>query len=200
VGWQLDAADLPGAAAPAVRSGDALPEVAALGTLFVLGDCDALYQSDGTQWTGVERTRAAGQWTVTLEPASPGNPVGLVARAARSESGPDWRLSVLQLGDGQARFGWRTADGARTAGRAFSFSPDVAHTFDVLADPNVDEVRIVRDGVVLLGASGAPAADAGGLQWGRNALVDDDSDRFEGRLTIEPDPSPELCRRVQPAR
>jgi hypothetical protein len=61
----------PGGSHMPVRRGDALPRQAApAGTLFVVGDCVAVFWSDGADWHPVERTQASGLFPMDITPAT----------------------------------------------------------------------------------------------------------------------------------
>ena len=188
VGWQLDAAGLPGAADPPVLSGDVLPDPAPLGTLFVLGDCRALYQSTGTGWGAVERTRAGGAWTVTVDPDP-----------ARAGTDPvltigDWRIGLRRLPDRRARFTVTDPDGTTSTGRPFTLTPGQRRTFVLAVDPTVGELSVTGDGAPLLGAAYTGSGGRGRVgAWDAG---------FPDRLHVEalPAPDPDLCRRVQRRR
>ena len=189
VGWQLDAARLPGARQPAILTGDTLPEPGAVGSLFVLGDCTALYQSDGKQWTGVERTRAGGQWFVdiTSEPADSG-------RDPIMRFGDGWLLTLRRLPDDVGQFVTVRPDGSQLYGRPFTLHPGRTETYDVLFDAEVGELHVIRAGAPLHGDEFTGTTDA------RVALGTDDIG-FPIRSTVQarPTPAPDLCRRVQRA-
>src|SRR5262249_11631248 len=74
VRFQYDFADsLTGGTSTNVRVGRRLPAPLPEGTVFVLGNCDAVYWSDGSTWHPIERTRAAGRGPPrgTLPPPPP---------------------------------------------------------------------------------------------------------------------------------
>jgi hypothetical protein len=49
-----------------VRSGAELPDPGPAGSVFVVGDCDGLYWSDGEDWFGLERTDATGAYPLRV--------------------------------------------------------------------------------------------------------------------------------------
>ena len=95
---------LPGGSGFDVERGDSLPEkAAAVGTLFVLGDCAGVYWSDGRSWLPIEQTHASGRYPirVTLHDAPPGT------RETVLRAGPPDQEDVLaleHLRDGEVRF------------------------------------------------------------------------------------------------
>jgi hypothetical protein len=89
---------LPGGSGFDVERGDALPRKAAgVGTLFVLGDCEGVYWSDGRNWLPIEQTHATGRYPirVTLRVAAPGT------RETVLRAGPPGEEDVLALEHGR---------------------------------------------------------------------------------------------------
>lgn len=70
----FDESVVPGGSRFDVREGTELPDPTAAGSVFVVGDCDGLYWSDGEDWFGLERTNATGGYPlrVTLPDRPPG--------------------------------------------------------------------------------------------------------------------------------
>ena len=82
---------LPGGPGFDVERGDALPrKAAAVGTLFVLGDCEGVYWSDGRNWLPIEQTHATGRYPSgspsTLRRPAPARPCCAPGRRARRTS------------------------------------------------------------------------------------------------------------------
>jgi hypothetical protein len=147
VSWQTDVADLLGVGYPTVRQGDALPAPGPRNTLFVLGDCDGLYVSKGESWQGVERTHATGQYFFDIAFAD--RPSGTVESILRVDNGgenPDL-VTVHHLGNGRGYLQF----GSNDRGPDFDLHPGLHARYDVLVDPNIDDMHVIRDGAVLLG-------------------------------------------------
>jgi hypothetical protein len=83
--------DAPGGSYMSVRRGDTLPRALPGGTLFVLGDCDAVYWSDGKDLRIIEQAQTAAR-----DPSVPTNP-DQPARPVRSDS-PSAFCSLLTGG------------------------------------------------------------------------------------------------------
>jgi len=185
VGWQLDVAEALGVGRPAVQRVDALGPVGARDSLAVLGDCDALYVSDGRAWRAVERTGDAGHFrlAVRFPAAEPGarEPLLVVGE------GPDrWTIAVHSRADGKAIL---EIPGQAAQGTEFTATPGSTATLDVVMDPALDELRVLRDGRVLLGAG----YEGDGTTVTIGADPDDPTARFRGRIRSLP-VRPDLCR------
>jgi len=67
IGFQHDVDEIvPGGSRFDVRTGDELPDPGPAGNMFVVGECDGLYWSDGQDWFGVERTDATGAYPLRV--------------------------------------------------------------------------------------------------------------------------------------
>ncbi|HUF83850.1 MAG TPA: hypothetical protein VMQ81_04570 [Acidimicrobiia bacterium] len=68
IGFQQDFDEtvVPGDSRFDVRSGNELPDAGPAGSVFVVGDCDGLYWSDGDKWFGLERTNATGGYPLRI--------------------------------------------------------------------------------------------------------------------------------------
>jgi hypothetical protein len=93
----------PGGSAMTVRSGSTLPKPLAAGTLFVLGNCDGVYWSDGTAWHAIERTQASGRYPLDL--TVPTRPTGtrVPILEAGAPDAPD-RVALEYLPGDRVRF------------------------------------------------------------------------------------------------
>ncbi|MGQ0805129.1 MAG: hypothetical protein ACT4PI_14865 [Actinomycetota bacterium] len=104
IGFQQDVDEaVPGGSRFDVRAGDELPDAGPTGSVFVVGDCDGLYWSDGEDWFGVERTNATGGYPLSV--TFPDRPVGtretlLVAGTPEKMD----RIGVEYLGDDRVVF------------------------------------------------------------------------------------------------
>lgn len=88
VGLQLDVYEhLAGGAPSNVEHGDRLPRPSDPGSLFVVGDCDALYLSIGESWSAVEQSPATGRtlYRVKFPRGKRGTRVPLVATGGQGQ-------------------------------------------------------------------------------------------------------------------
>lgn len=200
VGFQRDVGDALGSDPMTIDRGRALPRDGGQpGTLFVLGDCDALYLSDGleanafktSEWNGVERTSAAGHYVARV--TFPPRPVG--TRVPIFTSGPRGATNVLFA---EYRAGSSILFEYREPGSGFrhrylpvTIDFDREYTLDVVADPHVDLLTVRLDDVVVLDAS--YRYDGDDLHLGRSNGVAGVARRFPGSFTREPTDAT-LCR------
>ncbi len=147
VRFQYDLADsLTGGTHTNVRTGRRLPDPLPEGTVFVLGDCDAVYWSDGDAWHAVERTRQAGRYP--LEVTFPDRPPGtretlLIA----GEPGAQDRLGVEYLRDRRVRF-WFTSPqlDRELVGPSHATRPGQPVRLDVTHDTALGKLDVELDG------------------------------------------------------
>ena len=108
---QVDSALL-GSHPPPVSTGSSLPPVAAPGSLAIVGSCAGLYQSDGTQWYGVEVGAKGGGigLEITFAPGRPGSREPVVQVGTRSGGDVlDIQYMSVQNTSGQmVRFSYRS--------------------------------------------------------------------------------------------
>lgn len=188
VAWQWDVADALGVGHPGVRRVDRLGPVGPRDSLAVLGDCDAVYGSDGNEWRAVERTAAAGHFRLGVR--FPETERGTRQPLVVVGDGPDrWTIEVQSLGAGRAVL---AIPGRPAQGTAFSFTPGSESVLDVVMDPQLGELRVVRNGRVLLGA-GYENTVTGPTPVTFGADPGDPAARFEGRIRDLP-VQPTFCR------
>jgi len=173
------------------------PEPALADTLFVVGDCDGLYWSDGETWFGVERTAATGEYPlrVTFPDRRPGTRETLLTVGTGNEVE---RVIVEYRNDDQVVFGLVSAfeDGRTFRSEPVDIEPDRSHALDVVVDSDAGRFDVALDGEPVDGftvpISPGPVAVAG------TDSATDDTD-FSG--TLEHFPSrPTLCRELVAAR
>ena len=142
---------LGGRAGYEVQSGHTLPPAAEAGHLFILGNCDALYWSNGSEWFQLEGTPRAGRFR--LKVTFPDAPVG--TRQPLLVSGIPGNGSYLAVH--YDRGGFVTFDYFfDSPGQPWSISspyhvqPGKAYVIDAVIDPHNKEVILTVDNVQLL--------------------------------------------------
>jgi hypothetical protein len=127
-----------------VRRGDDPGPAGPEGSLFVVGDCDGLYRSDGELWAPVERTPGAGhvRLRATLSPrAGSGEAVPVLAAPGLPAGVP---LVLRRLDGGRARFEATDRRGLHLDGEPFELDGQ-AHVVDLVVDPRSTEVIVTLD-------------------------------------------------------
>lgn len=179
-----------------VTRGSHLPARGDAGQLFVVGDCDGVYVSDGatvdelshTNWKPVARTPAVGAYDVDLTfpdaPAGTQDPL-LVSGTADHPN----VLAVEYLGDDHVRFVYRGA-GIEGAGPAVHVTPGKTYRARLALDPETD-FSTVRLGDRTVWSGVYTADDIARL--GVNHLDGSTRARFGGTISQRP-VSKALCR------
>jgi hypothetical protein len=106
--------------------------------------------SKGDSWQGVERTPASGQYVLDITFAD--RPAGTVEPILGVDDGGQTTdlITVHHLGNGR---GFLELGPTEDRGPAFDLRPGSSARYDVLLDPNLHDMHVIRDGVVLLGSS-----------------------------------------------
>jgi hypothetical protein len=135
-----------------VLRGTRLPDPLAEGTVFVLGDCDAVYWSGGDAWYPIERTRAAGRYP--LDVTFRDRPTG--TRETLLTAGPPGaqdRLGVEYLRGRRVRF-WFTSPRLdnELVGGIHKIRPGHATRLDINYDTALGKLDVALDGDDVLGA------------------------------------------------
>jgi hypothetical protein len=187
--------DVPGGAPPdVVHGGDRLPrDIPETGTLYVVGDCDALYFSVGYGWRALERTPATGSHLLRVRFAEPATPAWQPLVTSGTPGAATW-VAARVLPDGRVRFGYR----AQGTDDVWHESPpqdvgrDRTATVGVVLDTRTGGVEVTLDGRPVLGLTTLvrPADDA---TVGRNDLGGPVAATFAGTVE-EPAVPPTLCR------
>jgi hypothetical protein len=142
-----------GGAAPAViRSDDGqLPLGARRGTIVIVGDCDALYRTDGYGWGPLER-RIGGPYAYRLT-----GTIGFADQVILSN--PEWALHASKTNEGVV-FRWDYGNGSSEVSAPVKVDIGPS-TFDVVFDPLPLGVgRVVLNGTSVIGAPVSNSADS----------------------------------------
>jgi len=177
IGFQQDVAQLLGRGELRVERGDELPNgTARPGTLFIVGDCDALYLADGLPTNAVKRSswtpiELSGDRRALADVTFGELPVGSVAPIARVG---DRVVTVRRLDGDHVVFGFGPSVGGVVEDRPVRIEPGRSSRLDVRADDRVEEVSVTFDDArvlaafstdpvsgVQIGGSLASSADAG---------------------------------------
>jgi hypothetical protein len=201
-GFQQDVAGALGSDGLSVERGSELPNgIGRPGRLFVVGDCDGLYISDGmelngvktTPWNAVERTAAAGHFR--LHAAFPSLPVG--TRVPLFTTGTAEKPNILfaeYAPDDEILFEYDAADPAfRGRYVPFPVEPDRPYTIDIAADSHTGSLTVMLDDVGVLDTLYAYRGDD--FLIGRNPHVPTVERRFPGPLERVPTRAP-LCNEL----
>jgi hypothetical protein len=155
VGFQHDVADALGAGDLTVERGEALPDGTGHGgTLFVVGDCDGLYLSDGLGTNEVKRS----PWI----PVELGPDRHVMADVRFDRQAPGTVVPIASIGDDSvvARwvdgdhvvFGYRPADGASVEDVPVRIEPGRRYGLDLTVDDRVEELSMRLDDARVLSA------------------------------------------------
>ena len=138
---------LPGGSRLRVHRGAELPaDAARAGTVFVVGDCDAVYWSDGVSWYPIERTAASGLYPLRL--TFPDRPAGTreTLLLAGPPEEPD-QLEVEYLGDGAMRILLTSPKLDQVVeGEPFTVTPGQPVDVDIIYDTRAGGVGVTVDG------------------------------------------------------
>jgi hypothetical protein len=143
VALQYDVHDaLGGSQPPYVSRVAALGSAGPDGEVAIVGDCDALYRSDGERWSLLE-SRPGGALRAVVEGGRPGRVVG----------GDGWRIDLVDEG-GVRRFVYvgTNADGEAVTIAGQPLAGNGAVRADIAADPAVPTVIVRVDGTLALEA------------------------------------------------
>jgi hypothetical protein len=195
---QHDVADVVGHGAPVVMTGASLPtSPVPAGTLFALGDCVALYRSDGlpvstlkpTQWNPVEGSGSAGWFDV--DATFPDRPAG-TQMPILTLGQPGDRVVAVYLRGGRVRFDHVSADGSTQPGRLVSSVADRTHRLRILADWRIHRLTVQLDDRVVLEDFIAPTP---GVPVLAPTSTDGAAASFPGSMLAHEVTAP-LCRRL----
>lgn len=183
-----------------VQQGGTLPPTGPADQLFVLGECAALYVSDGipsnavrpTPWNPVERSAAAGRHVldVTLPAGTPGRRTPVFTSSGTEG---DAVLMVEYLTPTSVRFEY---SGAGLPGRSapLAISPGRTERWVVAADPHLGTLNVSIGGVVEFETYYEHPEP---ILLGVDVLGRDDlDDRFAGTFEERPGTDMALCHRL----
>ena len=183
-----------------VGSGSPLPDgIGHSGALVVVGDCDAMYLSDGlplnvvkrSPWNAVEQTRAAGH--LDLEVTFTNEQVGTRVPILAFEDSPATLIAEYVEG-GKIMFEFNDPS-ENLIVRGLPRKIDIGSTYhlDVRADQNVDLMVVRMNDVVMLDAF----FDSDGTDYvlGRNMGTPGVTSTFPGTISERPTSAP-LCRQL----
>ena len=186
-----------------LRDDEELPLDAPRGQLVIIGDCEAMYLSDGmplngvkrTPWNAVMRTEAAGRYlrraTFPIQP--PGTRVPLWTMTSGDRNGA---LTAEWQGGAGIVFDY-DGPGHAYASPTLFVSPDEVFNMELVVDPRVDVLQLWLDGEMIFEDFYAGADDAT-IHPGIDALDDPAiADAFPGRFEPLPErtaPCAELRR------
>lgn len=194
IGFQHDVDQaLPGGTRLELRRGEELPKPGPTGRLFVLGDCDGLYWSNGDAWGAVERTGATGRYRLRVRFPSrpPGTREPLVVTGT---PGSGDYLAVEYRDDSEIAFTFESELlDVDLAGEPRAIEPGRQYQLDVVHDPRVGSLRVDVDGEPALDL--ALLLHAGPVTIGRTDIGGPVDEEFAGRIERVPVRS-RLCSEI----
>jgi hypothetical protein len=186
-----------------IRPDEELPDVAPRGQLVIIGDCDAMYLSDGMPnngvkprpWNPVERTEAGGRFLrrITFPTQASGTRLPIASIESDGEPGILWAEWIG--GDGVV-FQY-DGPGAVYKSRPHYLPAAEEYTLDLVLDPRMHRLELWLDDQLRYESAYDIPADAT-VTIGENTVdLDDD---VEGRYTGGLEPLPErtgLCQELR---
>lgn len=188
---------------PNVSQGDELPPSGRFGDLFVLGDCDAVYWSDGmvtnavknSNWNAVERSARAGAFdlhvTFTEQPPGTREPL-LTSGGVAGEPAVVW---VEHLGDGKVRLGYN-GPGVPWVGVPKRLDTGKRLHVHGWADPTVQNLTVYVGDEVYLESYYRGDTD---LRFGVNDIGVATTAALDGEVTVASPSATPLCERLRPS-
>jgi hypothetical protein len=209
----------PGGAPPYLERGAKLPQPPlARGTVFVVGDCDGVYWSQGNtwepsaKWYAVGRTEKSGEYrlTMTFDPVE-GKKRQRFPVVMRGEPGSLQTIAAF-VNDKTVRFGFATeghpelerpeTNDGFALGPALKYTPGEPHEVEVVMDSNNGGLTVVFDGYVGFALpqyirTTAEAArfvfPTNDVVFGRNPYDDTTEPAFKGDIQQRKPVRPFLC-------
>lgn len=145
---------VPGGSRFDLGRGDVLPppEPGLADTLFVVGDCDGLYWTDGETWFAVERTAGGGSYPLRV--SFPDRPPGTRETLLTVGAGDDVDRLLVEYGSGDRvtfALDSAVADVPVIHSDSVEIQPGDAHRLDVVVDPYVGRFDLTLDGELVDG-------------------------------------------------
>jgi len=173
-----------------------LPAVAPAGTLAVVGNCAALYQSGGDKWDAVEQSAAAGHYRLRVTFASlPRHNVHWPLVVTGSRGAGDI-VGVRRVGPDEVSLGYlyqAPPFALWIAGPTVHIVPGRAIVVDVVEDPNIREVVI--DGLIVVPPGGLVRPPTQ-VTFGVDRIAAPTARAFGGTVVSLPTPTP-ICESLR---
>lgn len=126
-----------------------LPKVETAGSLVILGNCAALYQSNGVAWAAVERSAAGGHYRLEVTfGAIRGASDGYWPLLVTGEPGVGSFVAVRPVGPDEVRFGYLIQGPHSTweQGAPVRVVPGRPSVVDIVLDTDLDDETVTVDG------------------------------------------------------
>ncbi len=185
-----------------------LPRIEPAGSLVILGNCAALYQSNGASWSAVEQSAADGHYrfsvTFAALPGASGNYQPLVVTG---RPGAGDYVAVRSVGPDAVRFAYLFQAPFKTwmEGPTVPVTPDRSYVVDVVLDANTETEVVTMNGVTVStsGSGSGYIRMPVHVTFGADPIGGPTARAFSGKLTRLPTPTPtcdKLRRRLGAAR
>jgi hypothetical protein len=174
-----------------VTTVDRLPEVGPAGSLVILGNCAALYQSNGVSWNAVELSAAAGHYrlNVTFGPL-PGASDHYWPLVVTREHGVGGFVAVRPVGANQVRFAYliQGPHSQWLKGPIVRVVPGRPYVVDVVLDATNKEETITLNGTQV--SNGVYARAPGHVTFGIDTIGGPTDRAFPGEIVRLPTLTP----------
>jgi hypothetical protein len=182
---------------PVVLQGTAFPKPGALGTVFVLGDCEGLYRSSGSEWRALEATPSTGRFRFRLVLPG-GRTSGREPLVVSGERGRGQYVFVDYLPENQFVFGTLLqGHGKPVLGMTITRDPGREYFLDITIDPQVPHVAARLNGLLVMEetpTSPGVVRRVRDTTIGRNDIGGPMARSFSGELDLLPFATPD-CRK-----
>lgn len=186
-----------------LRSDDRLPLDAPRNQIAILGDCEAMYLSDGmplnavkyTPWNPVTRTEAGGRYrrTMTFPIQAPGTRVPIWTMTSDESTGT---LFAEWQGGAGVVMAYSGPGESFPTGTLF-VPPERTWVVDIVIDPHIDKVQVWLDDELVFEDHYLGPTD-GEIHLGVDALRDPRlEDRFPGLMEALPERGRETCEELR---
>jgi hypothetical protein len=168
-----------------------LPKIEPAGSLTILGNCAALYQSTGDSWAAVEQSAAGGHYRLSVTfgairgASATYQPLVVTGRANAGNY-----VAVRPVGPDQVRFAYLFQAPFKTwvEGPPVRVSPGHSYIVDVVLDANTEDEIVTLNGVPV--SSSGYVRTPTNVTFGSNTIGGPTGRVFGGKIERLPTPTP----------